>query len=219
MALAEAEFTGTSNAFGIGISESVGGAAAIVLTILGLAHVVPVFLVAIALIAAGAAQIIRGVLLIRDYDHALERPNAAVSLAELGGAGVLPLEVLAGGSAIILGILALLQLDPVDLVAIGVIALGSALVLTTNATARIGLFKVSAIYRDERGQRLAGEVMAGTAMLQALSGLTAVVLGIIALAGFSSLVLILIALLNLGGFIVLNGATVGETILAIFRRA
>jgi hypothetical protein len=219
MTVAEREFDSLSNASGAGISESVGGVVAIVLTILGLAHVAPELLVAIALIAAGAALVLRGVVLVGEYGRALRRSGAASAFAELGGGGALSVELLAGGAGIILGILALLRVDPVDLVAIGVIALGGALVLSTNATARLTGFKVAAAYSDERTQRLAGEIMAGSASVQAVAGLAAIVLGILALAGFAPIVLLLIALLALGSFIVLNGGSASDAILTMFRHA
>jgi len=100
-----------------------------------------------------------------------------------------------------------------------VIGLGGALVLSTNATSRLTGFKVALTYSDEHAQRLAGEIMAGSALVQALAGLTAIVLGILALAIFAPVILLLIALLALGSFIVLNGASASDMILTMFHRS
>jgi hypothetical protein len=198
-----------------GVSEAVGGAIAVVLTILGLAHVVPEYLVAVALIAAGAALMLRGVATVGEYGRVLQGPEQASF--EIGGAGALSVELLTGAAGVVLGILALLRVAPIELVAIGVIAEGAGLILSTGATSQLTGARIAAIYRDQRSQRLAGEINAAATSSQAAVGLTAVVLGILALAGFSSTVLELIALLALGAFILLNSASVGGTMLAVFR--
>ncbi len=56
-AIHETHFEGVSAASGASLSEAIGGIAAIVLTILGLAHVAPNFLVAVATIAVGVARL------------------------------------------------------------------------------------------------------------------------------------------------------------------
>jgi hypothetical protein len=199
------------------VPESVGGAVAVVLTILGLAHVAPAFLVAIALIAAGAALVLRGAAMVRDCARALQRSGEG-SAPEVAGSGGLCVELLAGGAGIVLGILALLNVEPVDLVAVGVIALGGALVLTASATARLAGARIAAAYSDARAEAIANEITASSAAMQALAGLTAVVLGILALAGFSAVVLVLIALLTVGAFILLNGVSISGAVVTALRR-
>lgn len=217
MTVVDRQFEGVTGSSGGWVTKSVGGIVAIVLTILGLAHVVPVFLVAIALIAAGAALVFRGAAIAGEYGRVLQRPGETIAIAELGGGAVWSVEFLAGGAAIVLGILALLNIDPVDLVAIGVIALGGAIVLSAGLTARLTSIKAAAVYTDERARLIATEVVSGSASIQAL-GLTAIVLGILALAGFSAVALVLIALLALGSFILLNGVILSGAMLTIFRR-
>jgi hypothetical protein len=218
MALTDRQFesvsSGGANAW---MTESIGGVVAIVLTILGLAHVAPVFLVAIALIAAGAALVLRGAAMLREFAMIMQRPGETT--VESGGGSVLSINLLCGAAAIILGVLALLNVDPVDLVAIGVICLGGGLILSAGGAARLAAAKVSHAYSDPGLQRLASEIVAGSAGVQALIGLTAVVLGILALAGFASVVLILIALLAIGAFILIDGASVSGAMLAVFRHA
>jgi hypothetical protein len=219
MTIAERQFRSVSSGASAWMSESVGGIVAIVLTILGLAHVVPVFLVAIALIAAGAAVVLRGAAIVRDFARLLQRAGTATAVTDVGGSSALYVELLAGGAAIILGILALLNVDPIDLVAIGVITLGGALVLSTNATARLTGAKLAMTPGDEPAQLVAAEIVTGSAGTQALAGLTAITLGILALAGFASVILVLIALLTLGSFILLDGVSIGGAILTVFRQS
>ena len=58
----------------------------------------------------------------------------------------------------------------------------------------------------------------GSAGIQALAGLAAIVLGILALAGNTAdLTLILVALLALGATLVLTGSTLSATVLSFMR--
>jgi hypothetical protein len=216
MATADRQFESVSNEPGGWMTEAVGGIVAVVLTILGLAHVAPVFLVAIALIAAGAAVLLRGLTTVRDFARLLARAGATTNLIDGGSA--LYIELLAGGAAIILGILSLLGVSSVDLVAIGVIALGGALVLSTTATARVTSQKLAMTSGgDQQARIVASEIVTGSVGTQAIAGLAAITLGILALAGFVPVVLILIALLTIGSFILLDGVSIGGTILTVLR--
>lgn len=215
MTVADRHFESVGNGSSAWMTESVGGIVAIVLTILGLAHVAPVFLVAIALIAASAALVIRGAGIVREYSRLLQRETSTV--VEVGGGSALYVELLAGGAGIVLGILALLNVDPTDLVAIGVIALGGALVLSTSASVRLVGTRIAATRDEERMQNVIMEITASSAGVQALAGLTAIVLGILALAGFSPVILVLVALLTLGSFILLNGVSISGAVMTAFR--
>jgi hypothetical protein len=220
MAIADRQFEMVGGGAGAWMTEAVGGIVAVVLTILGLAHVAPVFLVAIALIAAGAAVVLRGAAIVRDFARLLQRAGTTTAVSEVGGSSALYVELLAGGAAIILGILSLLGVASVDLIAIGVITLGGAMVLSTNATARLTAQKLAMTSGgDEQARVVAAEIVTSSAGTQALAGLTAITLGILALAGFASVVLVLIALLTLGAFILLDGVSIGGTILTLLRTA
>jgi hypothetical protein len=217
MAITERQLENVGNGTGGWMTEAVGGIVAVVLTILGLAHVAPVFLVAIALIAAGAAVVLRGLTTVRDFARLLARAGAATNLVE--GGSTLYVELLARGAAIILGILSLLGVSSVDLVAIGVITLGGALVLSTTATARLTAQKLAVTSGgDEQARIVASEIVTGSAGTQAVAGLAAITLGILALAGIASVALILIALLTVGSFILLDGVSIGGTILTVLRQ-
>ncbi len=64
----------------------------------------------------------------------------------------------------------------------------------------------------------ASEMASGSAGIQALAGLAAIVLGILALAGSpNDLTLNLVALLALGSTIVLTGSTLSATVLSFMR--
>jgi hypothetical protein len=205
------------------IPQAVAAIATVILAILGLAHVVPNFLVAIATITFGAALLLHGASVLSEYARlARQAPPTAVS-AMVGGSG-LSAVLLAGAGGIVLGVLALLAISTTELTAIAVIAFGSALILSSNSALRMHFFKLAAARPDERTQHvasdmLAGELLSSSAGAFGLVGLAAIVLGILALAGFSAVVLVLIALLALGGVTVVNGINVGDALISAFQRA
>lgn len=205
-----------SNGNAIGsYTEALGGIAAIVLTILGLAHVAPVFLVAIATIAIGAALVVHSLKLIEEFAQIMSRVE---SVGDLGGVSAWSLELLGGVAGIILGILALLNVAPVQLVAIAAIGYGGAAMMSSASTSRVASARIELSSSNPIARRLAGEVVTSAAASRALSGLAAIVLGILALAGFASVILVLIALLTLGAIIVLDGAALSVAIVSMFGR-
>lgn len=217
-AIQDGQFHGMGVASGAALSEAIGGIVAIVLTILGLAHVSPTLLVAIATIAIGVALVLQGGALAGEYARLLVRPGQRQALfADFSGGASWSIELLAGAAGIVLGILALLQVASADLVAIAVIGFGGALVLSCNSSAHLSLAKMMSLGLDQPAQQVAGGVLSGSVGVQAVAGLTAIVLGILALAGFSAVVLVLIALLNLGSFILVNGTALNGTLLAMFK--
>lgn len=209
-----AEETGSNS-----IAQAIAAIATVILTILGLAHVAPNFLVAIATITFGAALLLYGATMLGEYAR-LARQASAAAAAVLGGGG-LSAVLLAGASGIILGILALLGIAPTELTAIAVIAFGSALILSSHSALRMHLFKASVAKADARGasEMLAGELLSSSGGTYGLVGLAAIVLGILALAGFASVILVLIALLALGGVTVINGIDLGGVLVNTFQRA
>lgn len=199
---------------GLAAAEAIAGIVAIVLTILGLAHVAPELLVAVATIAIGVALLAQGAGIAGEYAHLSAFQGEAVVF---GGSSTWSIELLAGAAGVVLGILALLGVAPIILVAIAIIGFGGGLSLSAGATAQVAIngTRTSA---DDRVRRFAVESASTSSVTQGLSGLQAVVLGILSLAGFSSLSLVLIALLAAGVFLLVNGSTFGSFVLSFFRR-
>lgn len=206
--------TGAST--GLATAEAIAGIIAIVLTILGLAHVEPQLLVAIATIAIGVALLAQGAAIADEYAHLTAYQGDAAII--FGGSSTWSIELLAGAAGVVLGILALLGVAPLILVAIAIIAMGGGLSLSAGATAQLSVANVVRAPLDERIRRFATESASTASITQGLSGLQAIVLGILSLAGFSSLGLVLIALLAIGVFLLVNGSTFGGFILSFFRR-
>ena len=109
---------------------------------------------------------------------------------------------------------------------VAAIGYGTALLLSSNAVWRLYVLRrASAQMETAIGQSqhvgaemLASEMASGSAGIQALAGLAAIVLGILALAGSpADLTLNLVALLALGSTIVLTGSTLSATVLSFMR--
>lgn len=201
------------------VAETIAALVTIVLTILGLAHVAPEFLVAIATIVFGAALILRGSATVAEYARITAQPSGATI-----GDGGLSAVFLAGAAGIVLGILALLGINTAQLTAIAVIAFGAALILSSSLALRVHLLRASLARPDDRTQRvaneaLASELLSSSAGIFGLAGLSAIVLGILALAGFSPVVLILIALLALGSVSAVNGVDITDAMVTAYRRS
>ena len=206
------------SASGMAASEAIAAIVAIVLTILGLALVAPTLLVAVATIAVGVALVFQGVDVATGFGRLLARSETPIpALAELSAGSMWSVEFLAGGAGIVLGILALLQVRPAELVAIASIAFGGALIISGSSTSELTMIKTTTARLDEPAQRVIRSLTSSSAGAQAVSALAAIVLGILALAGFSPIVLILIALLQLGSLILLNGSALGGLLSSILK--
>jgi hypothetical protein len=114
--------------------EMLAGSAIVVLGILGLLGFAPVILISAAVIAVGAALVLASSGLQRLNTlkvHAAGLSALAESVAESAVTGAVAAQVLAGGAAIVLGILALtLPAHAAALVLVGLLVLGASVVAT-----------------------------------------------------------------------------------------
>jgi len=124
---------------------------------------------------------------------------------------------LVGIAGVVLGILTLLGNAVVTLTAVAVIAFGAALVLTANAVRELQLFRP--IRGMTGSEMIAGEMASGSAGVQLLAGLTAIVLGILAVSGTNPPILILSALIVLGATVLLSGSTLSGMVMSFMRPA
>ena len=191
-------------------AEAVGGIATVVLTIIALSGTSTGFLLATATIVFGAALLIEGTSIVSDFAGVLSSAAGAVGFQM--GTGGLAAVFLAGITGIILGILALLGTHAFVLISVAVIVYGSALILSSSAMMNLHMFKA----------RLVGEFMTGTAVsssagAQALAGIAAIVLGILAVSGLHTETLALVALLVLGAAILATGNGVNNAMISVFR--
>ena len=187
--------------------EALAGVAAVVLAIVGLAGIAPHDMPAIAAIVVGAALLAQASFVAAEAREIELRGHLGTTqkLEFEGGVGA---EALAGGVAIVLGILALLGIGSEVLVSISAIVIGAALILECGATNHINALDVGN-GKHLTARRIARRAVTGTEGAQMLVGLAAIVLGILALAGVETGGLNLIALLAIGVSILLSGAALG----------
>jgi hypothetical protein len=206
-----------------GFADAIGGIATIVLAIVALAGVHSDMIVAIATIIFGAALLMHAGAMLSEYANIIFPSGTTAVSGEFPG-GSLSAVFLVGAAGIVLGVIALLGIHPVELTAIAVIAFGSVLVVTSNAIWHLHLMKRSTLFtRDTRdgwhfgSEVLAGEMASGSAAMQALAGLAAAVLGLLAVVGINPAVLSLVGLLTLGTTIVLTGGALSGAALSFMR--
>ncbi len=195
------------------VAEMVSGGAAVILAILGLAHSMPEWMMAIGTVAVGLAVMFAGASITVGYSRLLNTANEhPLGVARLGGG--MSVEIIAGGTGIILGVLALLKIAPLTLSAVAVIVYGSALLFGKGAATRLKDLEIEATEKRISVQRVAEEAVETAMGTQTLIGVGAIVLGILALVGIESLVLTLVALLALGVAIVISGLTLSSNMLS-----
>lgn len=184
---------------------AIAGLGATVLAIISLAHVFPNVLLAIAVIGAGVAFFVEGGTIAARFQYLLREMRADVRGKRMLGSGA-SVELIAGVSGIVLGILALLGIASAVLISVAVIAFGCALLLGSGTTTRLGELET------EEHHQIVREIMRTTTGIEVLVGFAAVVLGILALCGVGApLVLPAVALICVGASIVLAGtALVGK---------
>lgn len=195
------------------LGEAVGGAAALVLAILGLLGLLPMTLAAIAMIALGVGLLAGGAALSRRYVGGV--PSAAASRARQEIVGALGMQAMAGIAAIVLGVLALLRVSPALLLGIGVLVLGGALLAAGGAMGRLA--RSARWMRAEPGRYVETDSWyPATGWWEAEVGIGAVVLGILALTGHSPLALTLIALLCVGAALLVGGTLIAARLFSYF---
>jgi hypothetical protein len=200
-----------------GFVDALGGIATIVLAIVGLAGTRPEVLVSIATVVFGAALLIEGGAILSELAQIEIESEAASTVAGSGGVSSL---FLAGIVGIVLGVLSLLGVHAPILTAISAIAFGAALIISSSTVWQLLTSRSVAMRFQARGpvvRVVASEVAAGSAGVQAVSGLALIVLGILALSGVYSESLTLIALLVAGAAILLTGGTLSATMIGFMR--
>lgn len=199
------------------VVEAAAGIAVIILAIIGLARADTGFMTSITGIVLGAALLAQGGAIAAEYSKLLAMVSGGtLGAVELGGG--MTVEILAGGSAIILGILGLLGFAPEVLLAIVVIAVGSASILAASGFQRLNTLKLEAAGLSEIAQKVARGTVAGAIAAQVMAGGGAIVLGILALTLTAhAAVLTLVGLLVLGASVAVSGTALTGRLLRLFN--
>ncbi len=193
---AEEETTAARAITGGSSVEALGGAAAVVLALIGLAGFLPMYMTAIATIAIGAALMIEGATIFARW-KALTRTEPGLR----GGVGT---EVLGGAAGIVLGILALVGVLPNILLPVAAIVFGGSLLLGGAVEAEAADV-IS--YRDPRREHLFHETTQASGDVMVLVGGGAIVLGILGVLTVGPvLTLTMVSMLAIGGAILVGAS-------------
>lgn len=212
------------------LALAIGGAATLVLTIIGLSTLDesswPVWMLRIATIVVGAAFLLEGVSLAGRQIQLMSRTGGTIEQTELLGG--LSAEFLAGCVGLALGIIALFGIYPEILCASAVILFGSALVFGGQVRAYLGGREAyrSDVARTDLPRTDLGAAPMERQPLEQLStllspaygshvmiGLAVMAIGIVALSTDYTLTLSLVGLLTAGFVLFLSGTAVASRLM------
>lgn len=197
--------------------EALGGAAAVVLAIIGLADIEPIYMLTIATVVIGATLVAQAALTASEYSEVVAKSGAGQWL-RAGFESELGAEAMAGGAAIVLGILGILDVHALALSAIAAIVLGVGFLLGSGVGARLNAVNVEMSSHHEMAKRLARVAASGAIGAQVLVGGAAVILGILALVGTHTQPLALTAMLVLGASALLSGGALGSKMASMMTK-
>jgi hypothetical protein len=206
MALVSGERARTAaNVISMGaLIEAIGGVAAIVLGILGLAGLITDTMLAVITIIIGVALVLQGMEITAEYSAALANGDESAVPASRG----MTIELLVGGAGIVLGILALVAANAHFLVPAALIVFGGSLMLAGVAGAQ--MFPSNGAHRETaEGHVLevARQSRSGAAGVQVMVGIAAIILGVLAYVLPSvAPTLLFVGLIAVGGSLLLTSA-------------
>jgi hypothetical protein len=188
---------------------------AVVLSIVAIVGVFPMQLGAIAVIGIGAMLLFQGAAVALHYSELLYEAGATQRAGSMEGTQSVANEFLAGTAGIILGVLALVGLQPTTLMSVAIIAYGGSLLLTSGEMT----WRNALMVRESKAVRqIVQQIGSAAAGAQLLVGLASIVLGILGLVGTAAMMMILVAVLAMGTLILLRSSAVGGLMLEFLRR-
>ncbi len=187
------------------IGEGAAGAAAVVVSIAGLAAFNAGMLIPIAIIVIGGALTFEGTARAARFNRMLmEVSRGEFREMEMGG-GV-TVELIGGLVTMALGVLALLQVSMMELAPIAAIVASASILMGSATTARMNAITIQRSKEPEEARALAHVAMTSGTTLQAFVGLGGVVLGILAISGVYPGILTLVTTLSLGFALLIGGS-------------
>ncbi|MEJ2060581.1 MAG: hypothetical protein P8Y64_08870 [Gammaproteobacteria bacterium] len=196
--------------------EAISGIGAVVLAIIGLAHLFPGEMLAISGIAVGAGLLFEGGSIAAEHKKLLTR-IAPDKLEHINVDMGMSVELIGGLTAVVLGILSVLALDPMVLMPAAAIVVGTALILSSGTTVRMNTLRMASQDVEGTALHIAREAVNTSAMTQVFVGLGVVVLGILGLIGVAPMVLTLVAFLAIGASLALSGSAIGSRLFGAFK--
>lgn len=199
-------------AVGNTVAEAIVGLGSIAVAIIGLAHVYPWLLAAIATIALGAAFVFEAGDVGRRFSS-LAAEDTTLTSETWGG---MTAGFLSGCAGIALGVLAILGIVPHTLIPIAIIVYGATLVMDSGTHSSLSELENQRFGVRGFSQQIARESASALSGIQVLVGLGAVTLGILAIINIVPETLCLVALLAVGAAVLMSGSLVSRVM--SFRR-
>jgi hypothetical protein len=218
MATTETYREGTEERYmkGGSLAEGIAGGAGVALSIIGLASIMPNYMIPISTIALGIAFVFEGGAVAKRFAKLIgETAKGSFDVSGLGSG--LTAEVVGGITGIILGILTLLNVSPTVLMPAAAIVFGGTLVFSSGISARLDELLIGRMGEDAVFKDVAREAVTASAGVSLLFGVAAVTLGILAIVGLSPVMLNLVALLGVGLSNLLSGAAISTRMLSSLR--
>ncbi len=207
---------GTLYMKGGSLAEGIAGGAGVALAIIGLASILPHYMIPVSTIALGIAFVFEGGAVARRFTRLLsETTRGWLDVSGLGSG--LTAEVFGGITGIILGILTLLNVSPVVLMPTAAIVFGGTLIFSSGISARLDEMLIGRMSEEEVFKDVAREAVTASSGISLLFGVVAVTLGILALVGIGPIILNLVALLCIGLSNLLSGTAISTRILGSMR--
>lgn len=204
-------------AAGTATIEGLTGLGAVALSIIGLANIYPMVLVAVSTIALGAALLFEAGSVAARFSALMAETKAPSGSYSTGRWGGMTTGFLGGAAGIALGILSLLGIAPMILVPIAAIVYGFALIMDSGVRTRLAALESQFSGLSGLSQEVARETATASSGIQLIVGLGAITLGILALVGISSLALSLVAMLIVSAAVLLSGSVAGGRMVSMFR--
>ncbi len=198
------------------LAEGIAGGAGVALSIIGLANILPSYMIPISTIALGVAFVFEGGAVAKRFARLLgETAKGWFDVSGLGSG--LTAEVVGGITGIILGILTLLNVSPTVLMPAAAIVFGGTLVFSSGISARLDELLISRMGEDPVFKDVAREAITASSGVSLLFGVTAITLGILAIVGLAPAILNLVALLGVGLSNLLSGTAISTRMLSGLR--
>ncbi len=201
------ELTAAKIVRGGSLVGGVAGAVAIILALIGLGNVMPTLMIPLAIIAVGAAFLFEGGAIAARFSDLLTDTSKGRSVVPRLGAG-LTAEVVGGLIGAILGILALLNVQPPILMPIAFIVYGVTLIFGSSVASWLESLLTTRSGEHERIGMVAHEAVEVSVGVQMVLGISTVILGILSLTGVSPTIMNLVSVLCVGFAALLTGTAI-----------
>jgi len=198
------------------LAEGLVAGGAVILTIIGLIGGYPQLLLSIAVIALGAALLFEGAAIsLRLYNLMSDVTQNRANVAEIGIGTTA--ETVAGIFATVLGILAVLQVNPAVLIPAAIIVIGGCLILGAGANARLNALRITRTEQQPAVGEVTRQIVLAATGVQVLVGIGAITLGVMAIIGIEPMVLSLVAIMAMSLSILFSGGALSSRMLSLFR--